>query len=99
MPLLGDSPGTYDAASIRAAILNRAQSYSRGLFNLESALELYDAVQEQIATYERKLQEELGQQACEALKDEDCPRPRRRPSRRGESSRSAPRCTATRRRT
>ena len=35
---------------------------------------MYDMVQEQIATYEQKLQEELQQQACQALQDEDCPR-------------------------
>ena len=44
------------------------------LFNLKSALELYDAVQGQVDSYERKLQEELQRQACEELREESCPR-------------------------
>ncbi len=40
--LLGDSPGTYDAASIRTAFLNRAESYSRGqIANEATALRSY----------------------------------------------------------
>jgi len=44
------------------------------LFNLQSALELYDAVQGQVASYEQKLQQELQQQAFDDLADEECPR-------------------------
>lgn len=44
------------------------------LFNLRSALELYDAVQAQVDSYEQKLQQELGRQACEELAGRDCPR-------------------------
>lgn len=44
------------------------------LFNLRSALELYDAVQAQVDSYEQKLQEELGRQACEELVGQGCPR-------------------------
>lgn len=44
------------------------------LFNLRSALELYDAVQAQVDSYEQKLQEDLGRQACAELVGEDCPR-------------------------
>ena len=44
------------------------------LFNLQSALELYDAVQGQVASYEQKLQQELQQQAFDNLADEECPR-------------------------
>ena len=46
------------------------------LFNLESSLKLYDGVQEQIGAYERKLQQELQQQAGPDRQDEDCPRHR-----------------------
>lgn len=46
------------------------------LFNLESSLKLYDGVQEQIGAYERKLQEELQQQAGPDRQDEDCPQHR-----------------------
>lgn len=46
------------------------------LFNLESSLRLYDAVQGQIAAYEQKLQAELQQQAGPERQDEECPRHR-----------------------
>ena len=46
------------------------------LFNLESSLKLYDGVQEQIGAYERKLQQELQQQAGPDRQEEDCPRHR-----------------------
>ena len=46
------------------------------LFNLESSLKLYDGVQEQIGAYERKLQQELQQQAGPDRQDKDCPRHR-----------------------
>ena len=44
------------------------------LFNLQSSLGLYDAVQQQIADYERKLAEELQQQAAPELQEADCPK-------------------------
>lgn len=44
------------------------------LFNLCSALELYDAVQAQVDSYEQKLQQELGRQSRPELVGEDCPR-------------------------
>lgn len=44
------------------------------LYNLESALHLYDAVQERIAAYEQKLERELQRQACEELREQVVPR-------------------------
>ena len=44
------------------------------LFNLRSALRLYDAVQAEMEGYEQKLQEDLQQQAAEELRAEECPR-------------------------
>lgn len=44
------------------------------LFNLESTLALYDGLQEQIKSYERKLRDELQRQACEELRGEECPK-------------------------
>ena len=44
------------------------------LFNLESALALYDGLQEQIEISERKLRDELQRQACEELREQDRPK-------------------------
>ena len=72
------------------------------LFNLERSLSLYDTHQEEIAAYERRLEEELAELACEELREREPPE---HPSlskekalrARAASSRCAPRCTAPRR--
>ena len=43
------------------------------LYNLEGALALYDAGQERIEAYERRLEGELKAQACEELRERDLP--------------------------
>ena len=43
------------------------------LYNLEGALAMYDAVQQRIEAYERRLEEELEAQACEELRERDPP--------------------------
>ena len=43
------------------------------LYNLEAALELYDAVQARIAAYEGKLREELQRQCWDELREEEVP--------------------------
>lgn len=68
------------------------------LFNLESTLAQYDGLQELPESYDRKLRDEMKRQACEDLRQQECPstptRSRRRLSGAGQNKPRAARCTA-----